>query len=92
MTTEAEFEARLSREGFGEVVRAELKAREHRDPHSHDYDVLALVLDGDITLTCGGEPRTYRAGDAFTMAAGMDHAEDVGGGGVRYIAGRRRKK
>jgi quercetin dioxygenase-like cupin family protein len=91
MTSEAEFKTRLRREGFTEVVAGEMTPNEHRDSHAHDYDVLGLVLRGDITLTCGGAARTYRAGDDFAMAAGIPHVEDVGADGVRYLAGRRRK-
>ena len=85
-----EFEARLRRDGFGEVVTAEMKANEVRPEHAHDFEVRAMVLDGDITLTCGGEERTYRTGDSFHMAAGTPHAERVGGAGVRYLVGRKR--
>jgi quercetin dioxygenase-like cupin family protein len=62
-----------------------------RAEHSHDYDVKALVLSGEITLTCAGAPRTYRAGEEFAMAAGLPHAEAVGPAGVEYVFGKRRK-
>jgi quercetin dioxygenase-like cupin family protein len=87
----AEFETALRRDGYAEIVTNEMKPAETRPAHSHDFDVRALVLDGDITLTCDGSERTYRAGDSFTMSAGMAHAERVGPSGVRYIAGRRRR-
>ena len=87
---QADFEARLRREGYREVVTAEMKPREHRAEHAHDYEVEALILDGEITLACGGEERTYRAGDIFRMAAGRPHEERVGDTGVRYLVGRRR--
>jgi quercetin dioxygenase-like cupin family protein len=51
--------------------------------------VLALVLEGDITLTVQGEARTYRAGDEFSMKAGCAHVEDIGAQGVKYLVGRR---
>ena len=86
----AEFEAQLRREGFTEVVTADMKPNETRAAHAHDYDVRALVLDGDITLTCAGEERTYRTGDIFSMAAGQSHTERVGRTGVRYLVGRKR--
>jgi quercetin dioxygenase-like cupin family protein len=87
----AKFEERLRREGFGEVVTGSIEANVHRPEHSHDYDVLAMVLDGDITMTCHGETRTYRAGDSFAMAAGLPHVELAGAKGVTYVAGRRRE-
>jgi quercetin dioxygenase-like cupin family protein len=87
----ADFEAGLRRDGFDEVAAAEMKANERRPAHTHDFEVRAMVLDGDITLTCGGAERTYRAGDVLAMAAGMPHEERVGAEGVRYLVGRKRR-
>jgi quercetin dioxygenase-like cupin family protein len=86
---QASFEARLRAEGFPEIRVNEMQARRHNAEHSHPFDVLALVLEGDITLTVEGAARTYRAGDEFSMKAGCPHVEDVGTQGVRYLVGRR---
>jgi len=82
-------EARLEREGYPEIRTNALQPNCHNAEHSHPFDVLALVLEGDITLTIEGRARTYRAGDEFTMKAGCAHVEDVGPQGVRYLVGRR---
>ena len=86
----AGFENQLRAEGFGEIETKSLSPGTHNHAHHHPFDVKALVLDGQITLTVGSEARTYRAGDVFTMASGCDHVEDIGTGGVRYCVGRRR--
>jgi quercetin dioxygenase-like cupin family protein len=52
--------------------------------------VRALVLDGDVTLTTGGESRTYRPGEVFEMAAGCEHSERHGPQGTKYLVGRRK--
>ena len=83
------FEARLEREGYPEIRTNALQPNCHNAEHSHPFDVLALVLEGDITLTIEGRARTYRAGDEFTMKAGCAHVEDVGPQGVKYLVGRR---
>ncbi|MGE0718182.1 MAG: cupin domain-containing protein [Alphaproteobacteria bacterium] len=83
------FEERLKSDGYIEIERKGLPAGESRAEHAHHFDVAALVVGGDITLTCDGERRTYRAGDTFTMAAGAMHTEDVGPAGVEYVVGRR---
>jgi quercetin dioxygenase-like cupin family protein len=85
-----DFEAQLRRDGFAEIVNGELKPNETRSVHAHDHDVCALVLEGGIALTCNGDERLYKPGDIFTMAAGLEHAERAGSGGIRYLAGRRR--
>jgi quercetin dioxygenase-like cupin family protein len=87
--TRDEFEAALRHEGY-EVGESKLAPGIHNDAHAHDFDVKALVLEGEITLTCAGEKRTYAPGDIFTMDAGMAHVEDVGSAGVRYVVGRLR--
>ena len=86
---QASFEARLRDEGFPEIRVNEMQAGCHNAAHSHPFDVLALVLEGDITLTVQGEARTYRAGDEFSMKAGCTHVEDIGAQGVKYLVGRR---
>ena len=50
--------------------------------HSDSWDVRALVIDGQITLTIDTVPTTYQAGDIFTIAAGCVHREVVGDNGV----------
>lgn len=89
MIDEKSFQARLRREGFPEIRTNQLAPSCHNDEHSHPFDVLALVLEGEITLTVEGKARSYRVGDEFSMKAGCKHVEDVGPQGVRYLVGRR---
>ena len=84
-----QFEARLRSEGYPEIRTNQLDPNRHNAEHSHPFDVLALVLDGEITLTAEGRTQTYRAGDEFSMQAGCRHVEDAGPQGVRYLVGRR---
>jgi quercetin dioxygenase-like cupin family protein len=83
------FEARLKAEGYPEIRTNEMQPNCRNAEHSHPFDVLALVLEGDITLTVEGKAHTYRAGDEFSMKAGCRHVEDVGPKGVKYLVGRR---
>jgi quercetin dioxygenase-like cupin family protein len=83
------FEARLKAEGYPEIRTNEMPPHCHNAEHSHPFDVLALVLEGDITLSVEGSAHTYRAGEQFSMKAGCRHIEDVGSAGVKYLVGRR---
>lgn len=83
------FEAELKRDGYNDTGENEMAAGESRAEHTHHFDVSALVLAGEITLTCAGAKRTYGKGESFAMKAGTTHAEDVGPEGVRYLVGRR---
>jgi quercetin dioxygenase-like cupin family protein len=84
-----QFTARLQAEGYPEVRINQLEPNRRNAEHQHPFDVLALVLEGEITLTVEGRARTYRAGDEFSMQAGCRHIEDIGPQGVRYLVGRR---
>lgn len=84
-----EFTARLQAEGYPEIRVNELEPNRRNAEHQHPFDVLALVLEGEITLTVEGRARTYRAGEHFSMQAGCRHVEDIGPHGVKYLVGRR---
>ena len=86
---EKAFEARLKAEGYPEIRTNGYEANRHNPEHTHPFDVLALVLEGDITLTIAGKARKYGVGEEFSMPAGCAHIEDTGPSGVRYLVGRR---
>ena len=85
----SEFEASRRAEGFDDFETKRLPNTYATTPHAHPFDVAALVLDGEITLTCAGTARTYRRGEIFTMAKGAEHFERVGAQGVEYMAAKR---
>jgi quercetin dioxygenase-like cupin family protein len=85
----AQFEAALRDEGYLEVADRRMEPNKTNPEHSHEFDARLLVLEGEMTITCDGEERTYRAGDTFAMSAGCVHIEHCGPQGVRYLAGRR---
>jgi quercetin dioxygenase-like cupin family protein len=89
MTNAESFEARLKAEGYPEIRFNQYPPNRHNPEHTHPFDVHALVLEGEISLTVDGKKTRYGAGAEFTMAAGCRHIEDVGPQGVRYLAGRR---
>jgi quercetin dioxygenase-like cupin family protein len=86
---DAAFEAALRADGYADVVRKHFAAAPTCDEHTHPYDVRALVLGGEITLTVDGVATPYRAGEVFTMANGCRHAEGVAVGGADVLLGRR---
>ncbi|MCX7211674.1 MAG: cupin [Burkholderiales bacterium] len=87
----AAFEARLVREGYLESEVKVVEAGKVNGEHSHDFDVLALVLDGEATIACGPVPQTFRAGDIVEVAAGVVHTEHYGPQGYTFLVGRRRR-
>jgi quercetin dioxygenase-like cupin family protein len=85
---EEQFESALRRDGFA-VERRSMPPLAVIAEHAHAFDVRALVLNGEITLTVEGENYAYREGDIFVLPAGHRHAESVGPAGVAYLVGRR---
>jgi quercetin dioxygenase-like cupin family protein len=83
-----EFEAELERAGY-EIRQGGVEPNEHREPHTHDFDVRFLVLEGSITLLLGNDRRAYGPGDTGDVPAGTAHEEHTGADGVRYLIGRR---
>src|SRR5581483_7018950 len=83
------FRSALRRDGFDEIDRRKLEPGTVVAEHAHPFDVRALVVDGEITLTIEGVDYAYREGDIFVVPAGHRHAEAVGPAGVDYLVGRR---
>jgi len=85
----ANFETELREQDYREVLDRRMEANHTNPDHAHEFDARLLILEGEMTVACDGEERTYRAGETFAMAAGRRHTEQCGPLGVRYIVGRR---
>ena len=83
------FSRELAELGFAEVLTRTWPANQFIDTHTHSFEVRALMLDGELVLTCGGESRTYRVGDVFTLEAQRAHTEQYGPDGATYLVGRK---
>jgi quercetin dioxygenase-like cupin family protein len=86
---QASFEASLAADGYVEASRRSIEPNKITPKHNHLFDVRALVIEGEITLTVEGASTEYIAGQVFTMDRGCEHAESVGPEGVTYVVGRR---
>ena len=86
----ASFERQLRQEGFRHVyVWTDAPQASYPD-HTHAMDTAHIVLDGELTLTCGGHTRTYTAGErAPDVPAGAVHSARMGPTGCRYLIGER---
>jgi quercetin dioxygenase-like cupin family protein len=55
----------------------------HKDmtlpPHSHDAQ-WGTVIEGEIVFTIGGETKTYRPGDSYSIPAGVEHGAEIKAG------------
>ena len=86
---DTEFRAALVSEGFDDIEVRTIAANVHNKAHSHAFDVRALMIAGELTLSTQGKPATYRAGEIFTLPAGCEHVEQFGPQGATYVVGRK---
>jgi mannose-6-phosphate isomerase-like protein (cupin superfamily) len=57
--------------------------------HTHAEETAHIILAGEMTLTQGGETRTYGAGERCDVPAGAVHSAKMGPRGCRYLIGER---
>jgi quercetin dioxygenase-like cupin family protein len=88
---QAAFRSELARDGFDEVDTRSIAPDLYNAPHSHPFEVRALMLAGELTLAWADQQRTFRPGEIFTMAAGCEHTEWFGPEGASYIVGRKHR-
>jgi mannose-6-phosphate isomerase-like protein (cupin superfamily) len=82
------FERQLRQEGFRHIYVWQDSANAFYPDHTHAVDTAHIVLDGEMTLTCGGATKTYTAGERPPdVPAGAVHSARIGPKGCRYLIG-----
>jgi mannose-6-phosphate isomerase-like protein (cupin superfamily) len=82
------FERQLQQEGFRHVYVWRDSANAFYSDHTHAVDTAHIILDGEMTLTCGGITKTYTAGERPPdVPAGAVHSARMGPSGCRYLIG-----
>lgn len=89
MPTFTEFESNALAQGFDQVVERTWPPGQVVDTHTHPFDVQALVVQGQFTLTYEGKTLNLKAGQTFTLARGIPHEERYGPQGATYWVARR---
>ena len=87
--TFADFETHALARGFDEVLVREWAPGQVAGTHSHPFDVRALVVRGELVLTCNGQEKTVSAGQPFELARGTPHSEHYGPEGATFWVARR---
>jgi quercetin dioxygenase-like cupin family protein len=55
--------------------------------HTHPGPVLAYIAAGEFTLAIQGQPpKSFKAGESFTIPAGVRHIESMGPEGAKALA------
>jgi quercetin dioxygenase-like cupin family protein len=81
-------EQQLHDEGFRHVYVWRDGPHAAYPDHTHPVDTAHVILEGEMTLTCGGTTRTYSAGERPPdVPAGAVHSARMGPHGCRYLIG-----
>ena len=83
------FRALAKEEGYADPVLVEWDAGHVNDAHSHEFDAHIFVLEGDITVSCGDISVNLAPGSGGRLKAGLEHTEQIGPNGVKFLAARR---
>jgi quercetin dioxygenase-like cupin family protein len=89
MQTYEEFEAARKAEGYEQVLVREWKADQIVPTHTHPFDAKAVVVQGEMWLSCGSETKHLKTGDGFELAREIPHDERYGPEGATFWVARR---
>lgn len=77
----------LAAEGFSHTFVWQDGPNAFYPDHTHGGVTAHIILDGEMTLTTGGESQTYRVGERCDVPAGTVHSAQMGARGCRYLVG-----
>jgi quercetin dioxygenase-like cupin family protein len=83
------FTAQLQQQGFREIGTVTREPDGFLDTHTHPFEARALILAGEIRITCNGQETLYRPGEVFHLTQAEPHTEGYGPEGVTYLVGRK---
>jgi mannose-6-phosphate isomerase-like protein (cupin superfamily) len=84
---ENELTKQLAAEGFTHTYVWQDRPNAFYSDHTHAGLTAHIILDGEMTLTCGGKSETFRVGDRCDVPAGAVHSARMGPNGCRYLVG-----
>jgi hypothetical protein len=87
--TKEDFLKFLDLKNFPEPVLVEQPADGALDEHTHEFEVIALVIEGSISINSLGIESLYKSGEMFHLLFMQPHSERYGVSGVKYWASRR---
>lgn len=84
-----EFKQQARAAGYDEVLERRWEPDVTLALHSHPFDAHAVVVEGEMWLTCDDQTRHLHPGDTFTLERGRMHTERYGSSGATYLVARR---
>jgi quercetin dioxygenase-like cupin family protein len=82
------FKSAALAEGFDEVLERVWAPDTVLEEHTHPFAAKALVVQGEMWLTVGGETQHLVPGEMFEIELGVPHSERYGPEGATYWVAR----
>jgi mannose-6-phosphate isomerase-like protein (cupin superfamily) len=80
-------EHQLHGEGFLHTYVWQDRPNAFYPDHTYATETAHIILDGEMTLTQGGETRTYGAGERCDVPTSAVHSAKMGLRGCKYLIG-----
>ncbi len=82
------FMQQLQAKGFPEPVLTRKEAGAVA-AHTHQFEPMALITEGEMSLEIDGQKSIYQVGDVFHLQPNQLHSEQYGPNGVTYLVSRK---
>ena len=86
---EQSFREAVSTLGFSEPERLTREPNLYNAEHTHDFDVEAFILEGELSVTTRDGVTVCKAGDRFSLSRGIPHVEQYGPHGAEVLVAKR---
>ena len=86
---EQEFKQAVIKLGFSEPERFVREANLFNAEHTHEFDVEAYILDGELSVTTADGTSVCTAGDRYSLSRGIPHEELYGPSGAELLVAKR---
>ena len=84
---ESALRKQLAAEGFSHTFAWQDGPHTFYPDHTHGGLTAHIILDGEMTLTMGGNSQTYQAGERCDVPSGVVHSARMGPSGCTYLVG-----
>lgn len=83
-------ERQLQAEGFLHTYVWQDEPNTFYPDHTHVAETAHIILDGEMTLTQGGETHIFSAGERCDVPAAAVHSAKMGPHGCKYLIGEKK--
>lgn len=86
---EQEFLELAKASGFSQPERLSREANLYNAEHTHEFDVEAFIVEGELSVTTADGVTVCKSGDRFSLARDIPHEERYGPDGAEILVAKR---